>query len=197
MNDGAMLVDHTTARPKSRAKCTRAAKARRVGFLDAPVSGGQAGAENGKLTIMVGGDPAVFAKAEPVLAHYARAVTLMGRPGSGPAHEDGQPDLHRRTRAGARPKASTSRSARASIPSACSTSSARAPRNRGRWKTAARRWSPTSSISASPSTGCARTWHLPRRSARATARRCRSPRSSTSSTRACRRAAAAAGIRRA
>jgi 3-hydroxyisobutyrate dehydrogenase len=60
-----------------------AAKARRVAFLDAPVSGGQAGAENGKLTIMVGGDPAVFEKAESVLAHYARAVTLMGPAGAG------------------------------------------------------------------------------------------------------------------
>jgi 3-hydroxyisobutyrate dehydrogenase-like beta-hydroxyacid dehydrogenase len=54
-----------------------------VGFLDAPVSGGQAGAENGKLTIMVGGDAAAFAKAEAVLAHYARAVTLMGPAGAG------------------------------------------------------------------------------------------------------------------
>ena len=54
-----------------------------MGFLDAPVSGGQAGAENGKLTIMVGGDADVFARAEHVLAHYARAVTLMGGPGSG------------------------------------------------------------------------------------------------------------------
>ena len=52
-------------------------------FLDAPVSGGQAGAENGKLTIMVGGDAAAFAGAEEVLAKYARAVTLMGGPGAG------------------------------------------------------------------------------------------------------------------
>jgi 3-hydroxyisobutyrate dehydrogenase len=58
---------------------------RRLGldFLDAPVSGGQAGAENGKLTIMVGGDAAPFARAKPVLATYARAVTLMGGPGAG------------------------------------------------------------------------------------------------------------------
>jgi 3-hydroxyisobutyrate dehydrogenase-like beta-hydroxyacid dehydrogenase len=54
-----------------------------VGFLDAPVSGGQAGAENGKLTIMVGGDADVFARAEAIVACYARAVTLMGGPGSG------------------------------------------------------------------------------------------------------------------
>ncbi len=60
-----------------------AARARGIGFLDAPVSGGQAGAENGKLTIMVGGDADVFANAEPVIAAYARAVTLLGGPGSG------------------------------------------------------------------------------------------------------------------
>jgi 3-hydroxyisobutyrate dehydrogenase len=61
----------------------QAASARGIGFLDAPVSGGQAGAENGKLTIMVGGDADTFAAAEPILATYAKAVTLMGGPGSG------------------------------------------------------------------------------------------------------------------
>jgi 3-hydroxyisobutyrate dehydrogenase-like beta-hydroxyacid dehydrogenase len=59
------------------------AKKMGVEFLDAQVSGGQAGAENGKLTIMVGGEAPVFARAESVLATYARAVTLMGGPGSG------------------------------------------------------------------------------------------------------------------
>jgi 3-hydroxyisobutyrate dehydrogenase len=83
MNAQAILVDHTTASAKVAREVAAAATARRVGFLDAPVSGGQAGAENGKLTIMVGGDAAVFAKAQPVLAHYARAVTLMGDVGAG------------------------------------------------------------------------------------------------------------------
>jgi 3-hydroxyisobutyrate dehydrogenase-like beta-hydroxyacid dehydrogenase len=78
-----VLVDHTTASAKVAREVASAAAARRVGFLDAPVSGGQAGAENGKLTIMVGGDAAVFAKAQPVLARYARAVTLMGDVGAG------------------------------------------------------------------------------------------------------------------
>src|SRR5205814_10543407 len=59
------------------------AKERGVAFLDAPVSGGQAGAQNGKRTVMVGGDADAYARAEPVLAHYARAVTLMGGVGSG------------------------------------------------------------------------------------------------------------------
>lgn len=83
MAAGAVLVDHTTASATVAREVDAAAKAKGVGFLDAPVSGGQAGAENGKLTIMVGGDADVFARAEGVLAHYARAVTLMGATGSG------------------------------------------------------------------------------------------------------------------
>ena len=83
MKAGTVLVDHTTASAEVARETHAAAKARGVGFLDAPVSGGQAGAVNGKLTIMVGGEADVYARAEPVLAHYARAVTLMGGPGSG------------------------------------------------------------------------------------------------------------------
>jgi 3-hydroxyisobutyrate dehydrogenase-like beta-hydroxyacid dehydrogenase len=80
---GAILVDHTTASAHVAREVYEAAKGRGVGFLDAPVSGGQAGAENGKLTIMVGGDADVYARAESTLAHYARAVTLMGPAGAG------------------------------------------------------------------------------------------------------------------
>jgi 3-hydroxyisobutyrate dehydrogenase len=83
MAAGAILVDHTTASAEVAREMHAAAAAKGVSFLDAPVSGGQAGAENGKLTIMVGGDAATFAKAEAVLATYARAVTLMGPSGSG------------------------------------------------------------------------------------------------------------------
>jgi len=83
MKPGAILVDHTTASATVARELYAAAKGRGIGFLDAPVSGGQAGAENGKLTIMVGGDADAFAIAEPVLACYARAVTLMGGAGSG------------------------------------------------------------------------------------------------------------------
>ena len=83
MKPGAVLVDHTTASATLARELYAAAKNRGVRFLDAPVSGGQAGAENGKLTIMVGGDADAFALAEPVLSCYARAVTLMGGPGSG------------------------------------------------------------------------------------------------------------------
>ena len=83
MRAGSTLVDHTTASAQVAREIHAAAAKKGVGFLDAPVSGGQAGAENGKLTIMVGGDEATFGAAAPVLAHYGRAVTLMGGPGSG------------------------------------------------------------------------------------------------------------------
>jgi 3-hydroxyisobutyrate dehydrogenase len=83
MHRSSILVDHTTASAMVAREVHQAASSRGIGFLDAPVSGGQAGAENGKLTIMVGGDADSFATAEPVLATYAKAVTLMGGPGSG------------------------------------------------------------------------------------------------------------------
>jgi len=83
MSKGAILVDHTTASAELARELDRAAKGRGLGFLDAPVSGGQAGAESGKLTIMVGGEEASFRRAEPVLAHYGRAVTHMGPAGNG------------------------------------------------------------------------------------------------------------------
>jgi len=83
MKAGTTLVDHTSASASVARELYAAAKARGTRFLDAPVSGGQAGAENGKLTIMVGGDADVFADAQPVLATYARAVTLMGSAGAG------------------------------------------------------------------------------------------------------------------
>ena len=83
MRGGAILVDHTTASAELAREIAGAAQAQGVSFLDAPVSGGQAGAVNGKLTIMVGGEEPPFRKAAPVMAHYGRAVTLMGPVGSG------------------------------------------------------------------------------------------------------------------
>ena len=80
---GALVVDHTTASAKLARELAAVGAAAGVDFLDAPVSGGQAGAENGQLTVMVGGAPAVFARAEPVLAAYAKAVKRMGDVGSG------------------------------------------------------------------------------------------------------------------
>jgi 3-hydroxyisobutyrate dehydrogenase-like beta-hydroxyacid dehydrogenase len=83
MTSGAILVDHTTASADLARELHAAAKAKGVGFLDAPVSGGQAGAVNGRLTVMVGGDEAPFRTAEPIMRHYGQAVTLMGPSGSG------------------------------------------------------------------------------------------------------------------
>ncbi len=81
--DGAVLVDHTTDSAHLARELAAAAAAQGLGFLDAPVSGGQAGAENGQLTVMVGGEEAVFAKAAPVIDAFARACTLIGPAGSG------------------------------------------------------------------------------------------------------------------
>ena len=80
---GSALVDHTTASAELARELHDAAAAQRCGFLDAPVSGGQAGAENGALTVMVGGDEGVFARLRPVLDRYAKSVRLMGPAGSG------------------------------------------------------------------------------------------------------------------
>ncbi|WP_027967520.1 NAD(P)-dependent oxidoreductase [Halomonas halocynthiae] len=83
MSKDSLLIDHTTASGELAKALDSACREHSVGFLDAPVSGGQQGAENGALTIMCGGDDNDFRRAEPVLQHYARAVTLMGPAGSG------------------------------------------------------------------------------------------------------------------
>jgi 3-hydroxyisobutyrate dehydrogenase-like beta-hydroxyacid dehydrogenase len=79
----AILVDHTTASAGLARELEQQAKAKGIGFLDAPVSGGQAGAVNGRLTVLVGGEEATFRAAEPAMRHYGQAVTLMGPAGSG------------------------------------------------------------------------------------------------------------------
>jgi 3-hydroxyisobutyrate dehydrogenase-like beta-hydroxyacid dehydrogenase len=81
--DGGIIVDHTTASAVVAREVADAAAAKNVGFLDAPLSGGQAGAENGQLTIMVGGSDETFARAAPVMDCYAKAITLIGPAGSG------------------------------------------------------------------------------------------------------------------
>ncbi|WP_205599082.1 NAD(P)-dependent oxidoreductase [Halomonas faecis] len=83
MATGSLLVDHTTASADLAEELDAACRKQGTGFIDAPVSGGQQGAENGALTIMCGGSETDFASAEPVLSHYGRAVTLMGTAGSG------------------------------------------------------------------------------------------------------------------
>ncbi len=83
MPRGSVLIDHTTASAGVARELSALAEVHGLGFLDAPVSGGQAGAVNGSLTVMVGGEPSVYAQAEPVLACYARMQRLMGPAGSG------------------------------------------------------------------------------------------------------------------
>ncbi len=83
MKPGSVLVDHTTASAELARELEAAATECGVGFLDAPVSGGQAGAENGQLTIMLGGEPAVFDQARATLELYARCVKHLGPAGSG------------------------------------------------------------------------------------------------------------------
>lgn len=83
MTDGAVLVDNTTASANVARELYAAAKDKGLGFIDAPVSGGEAGAQNGVLTVMCGGDQDVFDRAQPVIDCYARAVTLLGPAGSG------------------------------------------------------------------------------------------------------------------
>lgn len=80
---GAILVDHTTASASIAERLAEAASKKGLGFIDAPVSGGQKGAETGQLTIMCGGRDEDFEKAKPVMNHYARALNLMGPAGSG------------------------------------------------------------------------------------------------------------------
>jgi 3-hydroxyisobutyrate dehydrogenase len=83
MGAGTIMIDHTTASADIARELSLEATARGFAFLDAPMSGGQAGAENGALTVMCGGDEAVFARAEPVIAAFARACKLMGPSGAG------------------------------------------------------------------------------------------------------------------
>ena len=80
---GTVVVDHTTASASIAREIHAAAAERTAGFLDAPVSGGQAGAESGQLTVMVGGDTDIFERAVPIIDCYAKAVTLIGPVGSG------------------------------------------------------------------------------------------------------------------
>jgi 3-hydroxyisobutyrate dehydrogenase len=83
MRKGAIFVDHTTASAEIARELAAKAEERGIGFLDAPVSGGQAGAEAGKLTVMAGGEPSWFAEAQPIMAAYAANMTLIGPAGSG------------------------------------------------------------------------------------------------------------------
>lgn len=83
MAPGSLYIDHTTASAQVARELHHEAGVHGIGFIDAPVSGGQAGAQNGVLTIMCGGDAQAFEQAQPVLQAFAQAVTLLGGPGAG------------------------------------------------------------------------------------------------------------------
>jgi 3-hydroxyisobutyrate dehydrogenase len=150
MKPGAVFVDHTTASAEVARELHAAALARGLHFIDAPVSGGQAGAVNGVLTIMCGGEDEPFAAAQPVVMAYARACTLLGPSGSGQlAKMVNQVCIAGLVQGLAEALAWTC--------PRCWTSSARARPRAGRWTTAARPCWSASSTSVSRSTGCAKT----------------------------------------
>ena len=83
MGEGSILVDHTTASDGCAREVAGMCEANNIGFIDAPISGGESGAVNGQLTVMCGGDPEHFNRAEPIIQSYAKAVKLMGPVGAG------------------------------------------------------------------------------------------------------------------
>ena len=83
MSQGSVFIDHTTVSAKVTRELSENAAEQGFPFLDAPISGGQAGAENGMLTVMVGGDPAAFERAQPVMDAYSRMIKLLGPSGYG------------------------------------------------------------------------------------------------------------------
>jgi len=83
MQKDTIIVDHTTASAECARKCYADARASHIAFIDAPISGGEAGAQNGQLTVMCGGDAEAYGKAEPIMAAFAKATKLMGESGAG------------------------------------------------------------------------------------------------------------------
>ena len=83
MNSGSVIIDHTTASAECARKCDAQAKAKGIGFIDAPISGGEVGAQTGSLTIMCGGEQADFDRANPIMDAFAKATRLMGPSGAG------------------------------------------------------------------------------------------------------------------
>jgi len=83
MSSGAVIIDHTTASAECARKCFAMAKEKKICFVDAPISGGEAGAVNGQLTIMCGGEENDYKAAKPIMDAYAKATKLMGPSGAG------------------------------------------------------------------------------------------------------------------
>ena len=156
LGPGTVIVDHTTASATLARELAAIAAESGVGFVDAPVSGGQAGAVNGTLTVMCGGDPAVFAGVAPLMAAYSRTCTLLGPSGSGQLTKM----VNQIAIAGVLQglaEALDFGCAPGSTWTPPSTSSARARPARGNSTTEDPRWCGTSSTSASPCSGCEKT----------------------------------------
>ena len=182
MKKGAILVDHTTASAILARELDAQARELGLGFLDAPVSGGQAGAQSGQLGVMVGGDPATFARAKPVLDLYAKSCALIGPAGSGQLCKMVNQICVAGVVQGLAEGLNFGQRAGLDMEKVLSVIS-KGPRDRGRWRAAGRPCARASSkVSASPWTGCARTSAFAWRKRSAAARGCRSPPCSTSST---------------
>ena len=197
MKKGSVFVDHTTASAEIARELYKAGKERGFDVIDAPVSGGQAGAENGMLTVMCGGDAEPFARAEKVIDAYARACNLMGARGLRPARQDGQPDLHRGSGSGPFGGSAFREEGRARHREAdrhhlerrgAILADGEPLQDHGRWQVRLRLRGRLDAQGPR---------HLPRRSHAGTARIFLSARWSTSSIPRCRRWAASAGTRRA
>jgi 3-hydroxyisobutyrate dehydrogenase len=160
LGEGAVVVDHTTTSAKLAQEMAERLGARSAGFVDAPVSGGQAGAENGQLTVMAGGAEDAFERAEPVMAAYSKAMRRIGESGAGQLAKMCNQICIAGAVAGVAEAVHFAKCAGLD-PRPCWRRCARAPRSRGRWRTAGRRWSRTATTSASRWTGCARIWASP------------------------------------
>ena len=194
MMEGSVLIDHTTTSAVVARELANEAEKRGLGFLDAPVSGGQAGAENGVLTIMVGGDVATFNAAESVMECYGKTVMRMGDAGAGQLTKMVNQICIAGLVQGLSEGMNFAIAAGLDAKRAAEVMSG-GPRSRGRWIIGLARWSTVSSSSASPLIGCVKTSGSASKKPHATARNCPSPRWSTVSMAKFRAEAATASTR--
>lgn len=196
MGPGTVFVDHTTASADIARELAAEARSRGFHFIDAPVSGGQAGAENGALTVMCGGEPEAFARAAPLIEAYARMCTLMGPSGAGQLTKMVNQICIAGLVEGLAEGIHFAQSAGLDVEQVIATISKGAAQS-WQMENRRRRWRAENSISALPWNGCARISPsaLPKRGE--TARAFRSPRWSMRSTPKLKKWAGSDGIRRA
>ncbi len=156
MSDGATLVDHTTASADVARELATACAAAGLGFVDAPVSGGQAGAQNGQLTVMCGADDEqVFDAAREVIMAYARECRRLGSAGAGQTTKMVNQICIAGVLQGLAEGVAFAQRAGLDVDEVVATIS-KGRRAAGRWRTGPARWRPASSSSGSPWSGCAR-----------------------------------------